>query len=268
MFFLNASVPLQFKVYNASGVLADATTVTVTISREGAVVAGPTVITSSPAGVYTYFGPSTVAGRYTVSWVATGANATDRTDQYDVRPADSTALLSLYDAKLTLNYDQTVTIDDDELTDYLEPVTSLIEKLIGPVIPRSVTETVQFARSSFSLRKPPVISLTSITPVLTNGIAYSVSDFTPLSGGQVVRQDGTWLVEGPYTVVYQAGRTGAIDPDILQAARLLLQHFWRTQRGQGRPGQAADDGYGAAYTIPNRVLELLGVDPDRQMGIA
>lgn len=80
--------------------------------------------------------------------------------------------------------------------------------------------------------------------------------------GVIRRLDGGSFSGGPWTAVYTAGR-GDIPPTINLAARILLQHLWRTQRGAARGGGPADDfsvtepipGFG--YAVPNRVLQLL-----------
>lgn len=250
---------------------ADPTTVTCTITLPDLVTTATATVTQLGTGSYQATYTPLVDGRFLVRWLGTGANFAAINDQFDVRTAASFTLLSLQDARDTLNYDDADIADDEEIRDYNDVTTRLIERHIGPVIPRTVTEDVIFSDASswFVVRQPPLISLTSITPVLTNGVAYSVGDFHPVASGKVIRSDANWLVPGVYTVVYQAGVSGRVDPDVMQAARVLLQHLWATQRGTGsRPGQALDDSFGANYTMPNRVLELLQLNPARQIGIA
>lgn len=227
-------------VRDATGALADATAVTCTITLPDATTAAAT-ITHPSTGLYTATYPTTQAGRHPYLWQATGLNAGVQADQFDVRSSVSTALLSLADAKAALNMSATITTNDEELRDKIDVVTDLIEGYVGPVIPRTVTRTVTFSGRTFFL-PGPVISLTSITPVLTSGRTYTASDFLAETFGAVTRLDGAMLCWGTYQVVYTVGRQGALPPGILEAARLLLARLWRSQRGAGfRPGTGSDN---------------------------
>lgn len=177
------------------------------------------------------------------------------------------ALLTLADAKAQLNL--TTDTDDVELQHYVDSVTPVLEEYIGPVEPREVIERhdAESGRRVIVLRTTPALSLTSVTPVLTGGTTYSVDrlDLNP-DTGEVRRLDG-----GPFRglllFTLQAGRAGVppIPPTINLAARMLVQHLWRTQR-PSRSGVLAGGGDdytvsepipGFGYAVPNRVLELL-----------
>jgi hypothetical protein len=257
----NAAAVRQFLVYDSTNTLANATQVTVTVTKPDATIVGPTTITPSPTGTYTYTAPTDLAGRYLVYWQATGTNFTAKSDQYDVRSSVSVALLSLSDAKAVLNIPATDYSQDEKIRDKLDAVTDEVEAIIGYVVPRSITTTVTATGSAFFL-PGPVISLTSMTPVLTNGWAYTAGDFAVTTSGLVTRLDGSRLSGQAYTVVYQAGRSGPVHARILEAARLLLQHFWDTQRAPDlRPGQGGDsDAIDMATGIPPRVYEILQRD--------
>lgn len=171
------------------------------------------------------------------------------------------ALLTLAEAKAQLDIETTA--DDVELQAYIESLTEVIEGYIGPVENRAVTDIVDGRGSLLQLLHPPVVSLTSVTPVLAGGQSLDVAQLhVDPSSGTVRRLDGGRFTGGPWTVVYQAGR-GSIAPTINLAARILLQHLWRTKNGGARGGARADDfdvtepvvGFG--YAVPNRVLQLL-----------
>lgn len=171
------------------------------------------------------------------------------------------ALLTLDEAKAQLDIETTQ--NDVELQAYVDSLTTVIEGYIGPVENREVTETVTGCGPLLSLLQPPVVSLTSFTPILTGGTSLDVARLhVDGPSGTVRRLDGGRFVGGPWTAVYQAGR-GSIAPTINLAARILLQHLWRTQNGGARGGARADDfdvtepivGFG--YAVPNRVLQLL-----------
>lgn len=173
------------------------------------------------------------------------------------------ALLTLADAKAQLNI--ATDANDAELTAYINACTAIIERYVGPVENRTVTEILDSKGLTMAVTQVPAASLTSVTPVLSNGLQLSVSDLV-LDGtaGVIRRLDGSLFGGGPWRVEYAAGR-GQIDPTINVAARILLQHLWRTQRGSGRgPVIAGGDDYdgnepvvGWGYAIPNRVLQML-----------
>ncbi|MFC7892686.1 head-tail connector protein [Streptomyces sp. NPDC057381] len=174
------------------------------------------------------------------------------------------ALLTLAEAKAQLNI--TGDSDDTELTAYIEAVGPVIERFVGPVEPKEIVETHDVPSDGgrlLVLRRLPVMSLTSVVPVLTGGAAYNVSTLV-LDGdtGVVRRADGGWL-RGPLTVTYQAGRA-SVPATINLAARMLVQHLWRTQNAGRGPVLAGGDDFsvsepipGFGYAVPNRVLQLL-----------
>ncbi|MFF9084422.1 head-tail connector protein [Streptomyces rubiginosohelvolus] len=171
------------------------------------------------------------------------------------------ALLTLAEAKAQLDYDGDA--NDAEIQAYIDALTPVIELHTGPVENRTVTETVNGRGSLLALTQVPVVSLTSLTPQLSSGVSVEVSDVAlDKDAGVIRRMDGASWSGGPWTAVYVAGR-GGVPPTINLAARILLQHLWRTQYGAARGGGGADDysvtepviGYG--YAIPNRVLHLL-----------
>ena len=174
------------------------------------------------------------------------------------------ALLTLAEAKAQLDI-ETAT-HDTELQVYIDGLTTAIEAHVGPVENRSVTETVDSRGPRMALMQVPVVSLTSLTPVLNGGAAVAVADLH-LDGptGIIRRLDGAYFCGGPWTAVYTAGR-GSVPATIKLAALILLQHLWRTQYGasRGLSGIGGGDDFsvtepvpGWGYAVPNRVLQLL-----------
>ncbi|WP_327329841.1 phage gp6-like head-tail connector protein [Streptomyces sp. NBC_01201] len=171
------------------------------------------------------------------------------------------ALLTLDEAKAQLNI--RTTASDVELQMYIDSLTSVIEGYVGVVEEREVTETVVGQGPAVALLQPPVLSLTSLTPVQTGGTAVDVARLhVDGPSGVVGYADRAVFSCGPWTAVYSAGRA-EVPPTIKLAALLLLQHLWRTKNGPARGATGADDyavtepvpGFG--YAVPNRVLELL-----------
>lgn len=174
------------------------------------------------------------------------------------------ALLTLAEAKKQLNL--TSNTDDDELQTYVDSVTPVIEEYIGPVEPREVTEQhdAEGGRRALVLRTTPVLSLTSVEPLLAGGVSYPVGGLVlDPETGEVRRRD-RGVFRGLLLVTVQAGRP-EVTPTINLAARMLVQHLWRTQhptRSGGLPGGGDDYSVsqpipGFGYAVPNRVLELL-----------
>ncbi|MFD5251330.1 head-tail connector protein [Streptomyces bobili] len=174
------------------------------------------------------------------------------------------ALLTLAEAKAQLNL-KTDT-DDTELQTYIDAVTEPIEEYIGPVEPREVTEQhdAESGRRILVLRTSPLLSLTSVEGVLAGGVSYPVDGLVLDPDTGEVRRRDRGVFRGLLLATLQAGRP-EITPTINLAARMLVQHLWRTQhptRSGALPGGGDDYSVsqpipGFGYAVPNRVLELL-----------
>jgi hypothetical protein len=174
------------------------------------------------------------------------------------------ALLTLAEAKQQLDIETTT--HDIELQVYVDALTAAIEQHVGPVENRQVTETVRGHGPTLWLTQVPVVSLTSVTPLQAGGLAVATADVVVDNERGVIRRwDRGLFYGGPWSVVYTAGR-GSVPPTINLAARILLQHLWRTQYGasRGLSGIGGGDDFsvtepapGWGYAIPNRVLQLL-----------
>ncbi|MEU2143618.1 head-tail connector protein [Streptomyces globisporus] len=170
------------------------------------------------------------------------------------------ALLTLAEAKAQL--DIATDTEDQELQRFIDGITAPIERYVGPVVTREVSENIEGRSDSMCLTHIPAVALVSVAPML-GGQALDTSTLV-LDGpmGMVWRKGGTFAGTR-WTVAYTAGRGTEVPPTIKLAALLLLQHLWRTQYGAARGGGGADDysvtepipGFG--YAVPNRVLELL-----------
>jgi hypothetical protein len=260
-FDLGAVVPLGTTVRDAAGALANAgaMALTVTLPDQTTVAVAPVAPTAT--GVYAYDYPTVQPGRHVVRWVASGVNAGAYTDSFDVREAAPPGILSLSDAKAHLNIVSSA--HDDELRGWIEAVTAAVEVFTGPVVVRTVVEDhdVRAART-LALRQPPVLSLTSVAPILTGGITYTVGEFSLDGGSGIVQLLAGGTVAGPLRVTYVAGRR-IVPAAITAAAKIILQHLWRTQQGPGRPQRGVDDFDvtepipGLGYAIPNRAVQLL-----------
>jgi hypothetical protein len=173
------------------------------------------------------------------------------------------ALLNLDEAKAQLDIETTG--HDTELTAYIDALTAVIERFVGPVENRSVSEVIEGRSTTLCLTHVPAVSLTSIVPVLTGGEAVDISDVHLDSTTGIVRYlDGGSFYGGLWTVTYTAGRGATVPATIKLAAAMLLQHLWRTQYGAARGAVGGGDDVsvtepiaGFGYAIPYRVLQLL-----------
>lgn len=265
-------VPLTFQTYDQTvtpPVLADAGSVTLTVTHLGSsTVYTPTVTHPSIGRYQANFSPAQ-SGYYTARWVATGANASGFSDSFQVYDAAPTYLISLADARSVLRL--TATTQDEDLRPYMEAVTDVIERHIDEtVVPRTFVEDYTSVRpgrwgDSLALRRRPIISITSIVSV-SNLFTWDATQFhVDKTTGILTSLPSTWGLFGDVTITYVAGRA-VIPAYIQQAARIIVQHMWQTRRGAA--GAAVPAGMqdtmhlsgrlGWGYAIPNAALELLG----------
>lgn len=263
---LGAVAALGTTVTDASGVLANAGNMALTIGQPDGTSVTIDPVAPASTGTYTYDYTTAQAGRHTVRWLATGVNPGAYTDVFDVREAAALIILSLADAKKLLKKQDSS--DDAAVRFWLEATTRAVEWFVGPVVVRTVSEDHQVGlANSLALRKTPALELQSVTALRTGAAGYDVStlNLDPVTGS-VTRKDGG-LIRGPLRVTYSAGRR-IITGNILAASQLILQHLWRTQAGTGRPQRGMDDFDvtepipGLGYAIPNRAKQML--DPDDQ----
>ncbi|MFI0825722.1 hypothetical protein ACH4Q7_14840 [Streptomyces roseolus] len=183
------------------------------------------------------------------------------------------ALLTLDEAKSVLELTSTTKYDVDIQT-YVDALTPVIERHTGPIEQRTVTETVNAYGPLLAVSQVPALTLTSLTPIHTTGTAVDVAELVLDGAAGIVRRlDGGAFAGGPWTAVYTAGRP-SVPANVTVAARMLLQHWWRTRYGAARGNPGGGEDYdvnepvaGWGYAIPNRVLEIL--EPDKNVpGIA
>ncbi|AVV46521.1 hypothetical protein C6376_39300 [Streptomyces sp. P3] len=120
--------------------------------------------------------------------------------------------------------------------------------------PREVAERhdAESGRRILVLRTTPVLSLTSVEPLLDGDVAYPVDGLVlDPDTGEVRRRDRGWF-RGLLLLTVQAGR--AQTPTTVNlAARMLVQHLWRTQRPPRSGGLA---GGGEDYSVGQPLCTL------------
>lgn len=259
------SVPIAWNVLDAAGVLTNATTAVLTVTLPDGTTVTPTV-TNPPTsqGQYRVTYVPTVEGRYAWRAVMTGPNAAYQ-DTFEVRPAVSPALLSLADGKTHLNI--TSTAFDDELREYLEATTEIVESYVGPVVQRSYTRRVSGGRNIIILPHTQVTAVTAITAVWTGMIPVPLSYLAiDTEAGDVTRKDAGWFPPGAYDITYTVGRT-YVKANWTLAAKIILKHNWEIKLGS-RPspqgGDLVDVRLGTGFLVPFRAISLLSVPNSSQ----
>jgi len=174
----------------------------------------------------------------------------------------SLIFVSLEEVKKQLNIPLDDTSQDGELEGYIGAAVEVVEDIVGPVVPREVTETHDGGRDVLILRRPPVLSITSVvegeSAIAADGYVAS------LDAGILYRSTGRWLGgRGAVTVVYQAGRE-TVPAAVRQAAKELVMVNFRPQLGgdyspfdtddpeEGIPGEVR-----LGFFVPNRIRDLL-----------
>lgn len=251
-------------------VLVDAGTLTLTVQKPDASSQSYATPAHDSTGKYHQDIPATdlaILGHYQYKWVSTGTGAGVIPGAFEVYDPFEVTVLSLQDAKDTINIPQSTTTFDAEIYRKVATIEANIEKTIGgPVITRTISnerQRVTGGYRTFALRYRPLVSVTSIVDV-ASGVAMSLSDLDPDYTTGILRRklDLPFWSRGPYYLItYTAGLGTAVPASIGEAAAVILQHLWETQRGVSSAPQWAGEqtvtlpGWG--YAIPNRAAELL-----------
>jgi len=277
---------LAFSVTDATGAPANATGCAVTVTLPDLTTVTP-VVTNAVIGTYTASYPTTLAGRHTVHWVATGTNAGVLDDAFDVM-IPFQMLISLADAKAGLGV--TGTAKDEDIRAVVTAATPIMEDICGPLLRQTRVESYDGGASQISLLWAPIISVTGIIETygsnyvrtLTQqdifaGTGLDAFGFTVdlLSGIVTRRAVGTAMSfaagKRNIQITYVSGRT-AISGNILLATRRLIRHLWSQEQQSFRPNvfTAPDPNMTttpAGFAVPRAVVELCA-DSTRAPGLA
>lgn len=255
---LGDTVPLPFTVTDADDEPTTPTTVVLTIELPDGTTATPAPGPPLSTGRYEVAFVPTIAGRHVARWVSTGP-AKAFVDVFDVRSASPAYVISLADAKASLNIQSSRY--DEKLRAYIEAATGAIERYLGQaVVRRTVVETIEtrVVRTTLALQSWPVVSLVSIVSE-DGATTWDVSKVRVNDVGMLIVMGGPAL-SGAVVVTYIAGR-GVIQPEVTLAARKVVQCLFEDQRFTGTepPPARADlerDAYGVV--ISPEVTSLLG----------
>lgn len=251
---------------DSTGAAVDPTSPTLTITHPNGTTTTPALV-HGVTGYYSYTYTATEYGFH--HWVI-ASNLGGVEDSFNVTSTTSWTLVSLADAKGHINDPDSA--DDAEMRDKLRAATSWVNTSCGYSIPTTITETVTVplgGASSMVLNQWPVLSVTSITPVVTT-IGVPTPDVTKVAinadSGIITLSTGLSLY-GTYNVVYVAGRrdaTGAtyVPDDLQELTLLLFGWLWETQRGSstGYAGLSDDDeaeGGRYGHPLPSRAEAIL-----------
>ena len=233
-------VPLSVTVRDADGNPANATAVTLTVTLPDGTTGYSGTITPTSTGVYEHDYATTVEGRHVARWVATGSNASSFVDVFNVDPADPGYLVSLADLRDHLQLDDTdLLTHGEELRRALRSASATVEALIGPVVPRTVVETLPtFSGRYVWLSTTPVLTLTSAT---TSGVSVDITGWTVETGGRV--DAGYVTTRSGLVLTYRAGRA-TVPPEAREATVELVRDrvsFSQAGGGGRRFRQLPDD---------------------------
>lgn len=258
------SVPIAWDVRDAAGTLITASTAVLTVTLPDGTTATPAVPAPSSAGQYRVTYIPTLEGRYEWRAVTTVPN-TAYGDVFVVRGNVSPALLSLADAKVFLNIPGTAS--DDELREYLEAATEVVEGYIGPVARRTYTSRVNGGRDVLILPHTQVLSVTSITSVSTGITPVPLANLSiDTEAGDIYLKYAGCFPYGAYDITYTVGRS-VMKANWTTAAKIIVKHMWSNKLGNLPSIQGDNPGYvvtGSGHLVPYQAIALLNLPSSAQ----
>lgn len=262
---LGDTVILAADCRDAAGVLANATTVTLTVTLPDGTTT-PHTPANPPAatGKYTHPYVTLQSGLHRFRWTFAGAVPDQAyVDAFYVRSADPYMLVSLADVKAHLNISATDTTYDEELRNAIEVASDVAESYAGVMARKTVTEIHSSSGGcAVVLRRPPVLSVTSVTE---NGTDVAASGYSLSDTGILYRVSGysdtAWLAgRNNITITYVAGVT-VIPPSVLDAVKDLVRlNFSPQLGGTYSPFDSGETSPGETrfgFFVPNRIIAAL-----------
>lgn len=186
-FDLGDTVALSVTVKNEDGTPENATSASYTITKPDGTTEGPTTV-SGVAGVYDYdYAPAT-AGRYAYRFVATGTNACVVTDVFAVADPTMLPVASLAEVREHIGMSSSDTSRDEQLRRWLAWATDLVEQRCNKAFRRQTVVETHSGGAEILLRKPPVLSVTS---VVESGTTLDASGYFASATSGVLRRGTT-----------------------------------------------------------------------------
>lgn len=272
--------------HNSEGALADPTVVTVVDTEPDGTISTYVYGTNAEVvrdslGKFHYDVVFTANGQRTVRLSGTGAVKASITHTFVVGVYDPLDVLTITETKLALNNDVS---DDTELGVYVTAASRMLDRYVGPIVTRTITDEAYDGGKSLILLRDVHTAPVAVTAVkeyigtmLTTLTAESISSQTSNQyaayDGILERRNGGY--EGCFSrgrrnilVTYTVGRAVDafhVDPIYKLAAKLIVHKMW-----SGKTAGAGDlfsgvEGaqYAAAipsFAMPNAVKDLVGRD--------
>lgn len=253
------SLPFGVKIYDENDALANATSVTVTITEADGTEGSPVTVSPTTTGVYKYPYTATLPGRVTALWVASGTNASSEYQAYEVEGAPP--VVTLAEAKRHAGIIGTA--DDERAQVFLTAAVQVVEDEAGAIVPRTVTNEFHDAdgHAAIWLDVVPVQSVTTLvegtTTLTSRSIGSTDNGYTLEVGnsGRVARTGYGCFVDR-VRVTYVAGRStpsASVRFAVLDAFKYLWSQS-TAPSGDAFGGPAAAAGVSAAYRQRLRLL--------------
>lgn len=216
---LGDSIRLTFTVRDITGVLVDATTVGLTVTRPDATTFTPLTPTHPGVGTYQATLSPDAAGTWLYRWIATGTAVTTEDGQFYVAAnAGGNVYTTLAELKAALSVPATDTADDEDLTDAILAASRAVDGDCRRHFYR-LTDTRTFeAADPYGVRLGAYMDLVSVTSLKTDTAATGTFATTWAAGDyQLLCQDGTPnTLAGPEPRPYQ--RIRAVGTNIFPMA--------------------------------------------------
>lgn len=268
---------IQGAVYAASYTNAaslSGSTVVLTVTAPDLTTSTPVVAVSGSTATATV--PGTQVGQYLLVWTVSGTIVDAQQDQFSVVAA-GLDMVSLADIKTDLRLSPTDTTYDAQLRRWIKTAAGVIERVTGPILPKTENYVVDGGTEFFVLPRRWVTSITSV--VETIAVVNYVLTEQPL-GSSVNNYGYTWdravhkvVRRGaggmaiPFTAgvnnvscTYVAGMA-VIPEDIQLGANALVKHFFKKGntpvKSLLRPPQENEMVLVGNYYVPNEVMELI-----------
>lgn len=250
---------LAITVTDATGALADATTVACTITLPDASTVTLTGSVTHPSlGVYRVAYTAAMTGLHAINWTLTGTNAGAYNDTFIVEnPATTTGLVSLAETKAHLRI--TRSQDDEVLRSLILAASNACESAEGTNKlwhRRVITGELHTAGSFVQLAHQPVASVTAIR---VDGNTLDLTGFDIfLSTGEIYPYAGwgfTSTRQNSVSVDYVAGSNTGIPPIVRDGVLEMVRHLYGMHRGGSNLPRQEEPDYTTqvGYLIPNRV---------------
>lgn len=197
--------------------------------------------------------------------------------------ADAADILTLAEAKASLNIVLTDTSVDSELAQVVTAASRMVDSVYGPVVQRTVTKTVLNPQGTIWLDRPA--SITSVTEY-SGGVAtvLTAEDFDTAgtyrldtARGALLRRSSwataSWA-DQELVVEYTSGRyadTASVDAKFKEAAVVALVHLWQhrgSQSGFGSPGGDGAPFGGVPFSSKQLRDKLISLFPEEWTGPA